>query len=680
MNQHRRNDRPPLAGLATSFPGRCWPAWILGLSLMMTGHAAAQIDTPVRPVTDPKALNSPVNANARALPVADLMFSRSMASAAWSPDGRQVYLSTNLSGRLNIWRVDADGDWPAQLTQSDDAQRELVVSRDGATLYYVQDVGGDEMYDIWSVPSRGGAPVKVTATPDVREYNMTLAPDSQTAVISTKRRDQAQVELGLLDLRTRATRTLVAEPDGQYRWAPVAWIEGGRALIAERGNANQTEAALFRIDAATGERTPILARPNTLYQGGGATSDGRLIAVSSNENSGQLRAGVYDVVAKRFRWAKPTVWEQTAGEITPDGRRMIVRTVADGRTVLTLLDVATLVETPLPIDPGQSRPAPHEAFSRDSSRLLVARSGADAPTELFIVDLASNTTRQLTKLAMASVSRADLPKSTVVTYRSFDRTLVSAIVTMPFNLARDGAAPAIVMPHGGPTSQSQDGFSATAAAFASRGFVVIQPNFRGSTGYGHAFQVANTGDLGGGDLKDVLAAKDYLVASGYVDARRVGITGGSYGGFMTLIALAKAPDAFAAGVQQFGIIDWRTMQQTSDPLLRAYVTALLGDPVKQRAAYAASSPITYIANIKAPLLTIQGDRDTRVPVDQARQLEAALKQRGGVIETVIYPQEGHGLTKRENQIDALNRTLAWFETYLAPARTAPDQRVPPPAT
>jgi len=252
----------------------------------------------------------------------------------------------------------------------------------------------------------------------------------------------------------------------------------------------------------------------------------------------------------------------------------------------------------------------------------------------------------------------------VVTYRSFDETLISAIVTMPFNLKRDGRAPAVVIAHGGPTSQAQDGFNAEATALASRGFVVIQPNFRGSSGYGAAFQAANQRDLGGGDLKDVLAAKAFLVASGFVDPARVGITGGSYGGYLTLMALGKTPAAFAAGVSECGVIDWRTMVVTADPSLQAFVVALLGTPQDNAKLYADASPITYAGAIAAPLLVLQGERDTRVPVAQARALEAALKTRNATVETVVYPDEGHGLTRREDQLDALRRTVAWFETYL----------------
>jgi dipeptidyl aminopeptidase/acylaminoacyl peptidase len=259
---------------------------------------------------------------------------------------------------------------------------------------------------------------------------------------------------------------------------------------------------------------------------------------------------------------------------------------------------------------------------------------------------------------------ARLAKSQIITYRSFDGTLISAVFTMPFNLARDASNPAIVLPHGGPTGASSDRFNEMAALFTSRGYVVIAPNFRGSTGYGVAFQTANRKDLGGGDLKDVVAAKDFLVATGYVNSGKVGITGGSYGGFMTLMALAKAPDVFAAGVQSYGIIDWLKLYENTDPLLREYLTSLIGDPATQKAVYTAASPLTYVNQIKAPLLSLQGQKDPRVPPDQALQVRDALKAKGTIAETIFYADEGHGFRKREHIIDSQQRTIDWFDRYL----------------
>jgi dipeptidyl aminopeptidase/acylaminoacyl peptidase len=209
-----------------------------------------------------------------------------------------------------------------------------------------------------------------------------------------------------------------------------------------------------------------------------------------------------------------------------------------------------------------------------------------------------------------------------------------------------------------------DSFNRTALALASRGYAAIAPNVRGSTGYGMTFQKANIKDLGGGDLKDEVYAAKFLAATGYVNPKKIGITGGSYGGYMTLMAIGKTPDVWAAAVEEYGIINWFTMLKHEDPFLRQYEMSLLGDPVKDRIIYEADSPITYIKNAKAPLLVLQGDNDIRVPKEEAEQVVSILKNAGRTVQAHYYPNEGHGFTKRENQIDALQRTVAWFDRYL----------------
>ena len=266
--------------------------------------------------------------------------------------------------------------------------------------------------------------------------------------------------------------------------------------------------------------------------------------------------------------------------------------------------------------------------------------------------------------AVAGLNPNDLPAAQVVHYKSFDGKIISALLWMPYNLKRDGSNPAVVLPHGGPTGQTVASFSATAAALASRGYVCIAPNVRGSTGYGVEFQKANYQDLGGGDLQDEVYATKFLIDTGYVDAKKIGITGGSYGGFMTLMAIGKTPDIWAAAVELFGIIDWYTMLQHEDPFLQQYERTLLGDPEKDRAVYEATSPIKYIRNERAPLLVLQGDNDIRVPKEEAEQVVDILKKEGRTVDAHYYPAEGHGFAKRENQIDALRRTVAWFDQYL----------------
>jgi dipeptidyl aminopeptidase/acylaminoacyl peptidase len=235
---------------------------------------------------------------------------------------------------------------------------------------------------------------------------------------------------------------------------------------------------------------------------------------------------------------------------------------------------------------------------------------------------------------------------------------------MPYNLKRDGSNPALVIPHGGPTEQVLDYWNPDVAALASRGYICIAPNFRGSTGYGIEFQKSNFQDLGGGDLQDVVYAAEFLKATAYVDAKKIGITGSSYGGFMTLMAIGKTPDRWASGVELSGWVNWFTWLQHSDPITKQGAIALMGDPEKDRKAYEAASPISYIQNAKAPLLVLQGDNDSGVPKEEAEQVVDVLKKQRKTVEVHYYPNEGHGLEKRENQIDAIRRTVAWFNRYL----------------
>ena len=223
-------------------------------------------------------------------------------------------------------------------------------------------------------------------------------------------------------------------------------------------------------------------------------------------------------------------------------------------------------------------------------------------------------------------------------------------------------------PHGGPTGQTMDAFYGSAELLVSRGFVVIAPNVRGSTGYGTEFQEANIKDLGCADLKDEIAGVDFLEATGFVDAQRVGIWGGSYGGFITLMAIGKTPEVWSATEDEYGILSWLTMLEHEDPRLQEYEKSLLGNPAKDRAIYETSSPLKYLRNEKTPLLVLQRDNDIRVPKEEAEQVIGILEAEGRTLDAVFYPEEGHGFVKREHRLDELTRSVAWLQKYLQGAQ------------
>jgi dipeptidyl aminopeptidase/acylaminoacyl peptidase len=630
---------------------------------------AKPVPSPATGITDPKTVTSAANPNARPVPVPDLYFSRGSSDAAWAPDGKTVVISTNLTGRYNLWRVDAAGGWPVQLTLSDDRHAGIVVSPDGKWVVFQADHGGDEMYDLYAVPLAGGDVVNLTNTPQVSETGAHFSPDGRQLAFGAKPKAKAGSDVAVMDVATRKVTLLTQEAAPEFRWSVVGWL-GGDALVANRGNALGTIGGVWRVPVGGGPAQPLTtAKGEVQITAASVSADGKWVAVTSNEKTGQDHAGVLDLATGAYRWAPATPWEQTAGDFTPDGKGLVIQTNADGRADLSLLDLAAGTEKPLGVPAGFNfDPSNNGVGMAADGRMLVQHEASNAPADVWIADTRTGTARPLTQLSLASMDASRIPTSQIVHYASEDGTIISAVMLVPFNLKRDGTNPGVVVPHGGPTGQTLDRFSRVAVALASRGYVVIQPNVRGSTGYGKAFQAANIKDLGGKDLVDEVYAAKFLAATGYVDPNRIGITGGSYGGFMTLMAIGRTPDVWAAAVSQYGIINWYEMLKHEDAALQAYQRGLIGDPVKDKAVYDASSPMTYIKSAKAPLLVLQGENDIRVPVGQAREVVATLKSVGATVDAVYYPAEGHGFVKRENQIDALQRTVDWFDKHLKGGR------------
>ena len=619
-----------------------------------------------RPMTDPGSIVSLTNPAAGPVPIPQLYYTRSTFGPAWSPDGRQVVFTTNMTGRFNLWKVPAGGGWPVQLLESEDRQSGAVWSPDGKWIVFEQDFGGGELYDLFAVPSDGGDLINLTHTPEVSERDAHWSPDGSMLAISYRPKSSSTSDVALLDWKTRKVRKLTDEQTKNREWDQSIWSADGKDLYANRANAGSTDSDVYRIDVATGKRENLTPHQGDIvYRVSSVSPDGQTLLITSNEHGGYDNVALLDVASKNRTWVTDSKWEATAGEFSPDSKGFTYTLDADGRTDIYWVDRKSGNQAKLPFPEGiNSLEGNPVAFSPSSDRMLVSHQSSTQPADLWVYDIASQGLRQLTFSAVASLNPSRLPASQLVHYKTFDQKTISAFLWMPFNLKRDGSNPGIVLPHGGPTGQTVDNFNKTAAALASRGYVCIAPNVRGSTGYGMEFQKANYKDLGGGDLKDEVYAAGFLSSTGYVDPKKIGITGGSYGGYMAMIAIGRTPDVWAASVELFGITDWLTEQEHEDPPLQQYDQSILGDPVKDRQSYEDASPIKYFKHAKAPLLILQGANDIRDPKEEAEQAETILKKEGKIVAAHYYPDEGHGFEKRENQIDALQRTVEWFDRYL----------------
>jgi dipeptidyl aminopeptidase/acylaminoacyl peptidase len=620
-----------------------------------------------RTLTDPKSVSSESNTTAHPVPIDDLYYTRSASDAAWSPDGKEVVLTTDLSGRQNLWKVNASGGWPLQLTQSDDRQFGAAWSPDGKWIVYQQDSGGNELWDLFAVPSEGGEAVNLTNTPDIREQGALWSNDGKTIAFGYKPKNSPVYDIALLDWQTRKVHKLTNEDSKNHSWGAVAWTADGKSIFANRSEiSGESESDVFAIDVASGRAENLTAHQGKiLFSASSVSLDGRTLLITSNQKNGANNVALLDRATKKATWVTDTKWDAGSGNFSPGGKSFTYLINEDGRTDMYLADTTTMraekIDFPAGLNYFSGNPTP---FSKDGNRLLVAHESSTRPGDIWVYDLAAHSPKQLTYSAVASLEAIPMPSAQIVHYKTFDGKIISALLWMPYNLKRDSTNAAIVLPHGGPTGQMVDYWNPEVAALVSRGYICIAPNVRGSTGYGIEFQKANYQDLGGGDLQDEVYATKFLVATGYVNPKKIGIAGGSYGGYMTLMAVGKTPEVWAAGVEEYGIINWFTMLQHEDALLQEYEKSLLGDPQKDRKIYEADSPVTYIHAVKAPLLVLQGDNDPRVPKEEAQQVVDSLKKDGKTVDVHYYSNEGHGFEKRENRIDAIRRMLEWFDKYL----------------
>jgi dipeptidyl aminopeptidase/acylaminoacyl peptidase len=604
-----------------------------------------------------EAVVSAARPGVAAYPVDQFVHIRAHSAIGFSPSRSWVAYRSDVTGRSQIWEVPTSGGWPVQLTFADAPVSGAAWARDGATMAFERDSGGDERYHLFSMPSAGGAPARLTAAPEVREQLVGFSDDQRFLAYTSDSGQAGHFELWIRDLAagraSRVTSDSVSTVGG-------VWSHDSRFLALARTNdlAN-VDAVLF--DVSTG-RTRLLT-PHTgskSYTPVAFSPDDRELLLISDARDGIGRLAIVTLGADSLRWLGTGSWPVEAAGWSVRGS-IAYSENADGRitTYLMRRDGSSRRR----IGPRQGATA-FEEFSSDGQLVLFSHSDATRPSDLWVQDVGRDSSWQLTYALAGGVDPSNLAPAALVHYPTFDGRKISAFVNVPFNLQKDGSNPAIVLVHGGPSGQWTDAFSRDVAYYANHGYVVIRPNVRGSTGYGKAFEDLNNLDWGGGDLKDLVAAADYLVATGYVARSKIAVLGGSYGGYLTLAALAFTPERWAAGVDLYGISSIVTLAQTTEPRLLPYLIREMGSLATNQALMRERSPLFRAQAIRAPLLILQGDNDPRVPLAESRQIADAVRRRGGIADLIVYPGEGHGFHKLEDRLDGMRRAVEFLDRYV----------------
>jgi dipeptidyl aminopeptidase/acylaminoacyl peptidase len=639
------------------------------LVCMSTLTLAQQLATP-KFLTDPAEIKSLPKADVQKFTVEKLFMTRAIGGTSWSPDGKTIAFTTNISGRMNIWTVPAQGGWPTQLTVSDQRQFSPAWSPDGKWIAYMSDHDGDEQWDIFAVSPLSGEVINLTQTPEIAEEDPQWSPDGRMLAYMVKPKTSSTFEIDVMDFSTHEVRHLTSGTPKERGNVHPLFSRDGKWIVYTQVHAKGTDSDIYVAEVATSKSTRLT--PHTgeqLYSADAWSPDGRKVLVTSNAGNGYENVGLLDVANKRIDWLTQDKWEIQAGDFSPDGRSVTWTANVDGNTDIYIHDLASGKSEAFPLPTGVNEPGGHEsAFTRDGSRLLYIHNGPNAPADAWVYDLASKRSQQVTHSLVAGVRSEDMVEPYLIHYPSRDgKFQISAFVYVPHNLPPNHQSPALVYVHGGPTSQTVNLFNRGIEYLVNQGYLVIAPNYRGSTGYGKEFQQANLFDMGGGDLQDVLAAADWIKRSAYVDPKKLVIMGGSYGGYMTMMAVTKAPEVWGAGVAIVPFVNYFTEVQNEDPVLREMDLATMGDPVKNKALWEDRSPIFFVDRIKAPLLILAGGHDPRCPKSESQQVADAIRKRGGVVDLKIYEDEGHGFSRVPNQIDSWKRISDFLQAHVPPA-------------
>ena len=539
-------------------------------------------------------------------------------------------------------------------------------SRDDRFVVFGKDDGGNEQHDLYAIEIETGKVTRLTNDPAAEEHAIQFSPDGVWLTVGTnKRLPETPDRPGQFNLwKVRADGSDYM-PLTRHAF-PVfggLWSDDGKWISyvtnEDISNLKNRDGYVVRPDG-TDTKKVFSIRPGSQETLGDWHPDGRRIAATSDA-SGQNRAGIVDVETGEVRWYSPEGIEEHALRFSKSGDYLVTIRNEDSQVRPILYDVKTGKPRELKLPAGFALGA---QFFANDAKLLINYSTDVTRSALVAYDLATDTIETLVEPEYGSIDRSVFVNAEHVWYETFDGRKVPALLYRPRDIAPDEKLPALVHVHGGPTGQWFRGFDPFAQFLVDRGLVVLEPNIRGSTGYGVDFRDAAIKDWGGADLEDVAAGAKYLGSLPYVDAERLVVFGGSYGGFMSFIAATKKPDLWRAAVAWVGITDLHRMWDESKEHFRYFLREQMGDPETDRALWRDRSAIEFADRLAAKLLMVHGVNDPRCPVTQSRIFRDRLlelgRREGDDFEYVELADEGHGSADIQQKI----RTFTILADYL----------------
>jgi dipeptidyl aminopeptidase/acylaminoacyl peptidase len=635
---------------------------VLFLALIVS---AQNLPTP-QAITDASKIESPTLIDFKPIELDKLFLTRQFDGATWSPDGKEIAFTSNISGRMNVWVVPSEGGWPRQLTVSDQRQESPAWSPDGKWIAFLSDKDGDELWDIYLVSPKSGEVKNVTMSSRSEEGRPAWSPDGKQIAYPMRPKDKAAYEIDVMDIKSQKTTHITQNtPADRYNDDPL-WSPDGKSLAWTQEYADLENADVMVADVASGKAGNLTNHAKgQVFRATAWSPDGKSLLITSDAKNGYMNVGVLDVASKQIKWLTEEKWEMEAIDFAAGGKQAIWTANVDGEVSVHATELASGKSEELAAGGGVNTTdeIPHPV-SQDGSRLLYIHDAANSPRAIWAYDFASKKAQPVTHALLAGVPEKELVEPTLAHFPSKDgKYTLSAWTYMPYNIQPNHKYPAIVYVHGGPDDQSMANFNPLLQYFVNLGYIVIAPNYRGSTGYGRDFRKANHMDAGGAELQDVVDAAEFIKKSPYADPKNIVLMGRSYGGYLTLMGVTKFPDEWSAAVPIVPFANWFTAYQNEDATLQASDHQFMGDPVANKQIWTDRSPAFFVDRIKAPLLILAGGHDPRCPKTESEAMAQAIRKHGGRVQLKVYEDEGHVFSKAENILDAYKRVSDFLKTY-----------------
>ena len=622
------------------------------------------------PAAKPKTAAKPGDKKAvKQYTIEQFMATTRIGGGSFSPDEKSILFHSNKSGIFNVYTMPVAGGDAKQLTNSTKESTYAVSYFPGdARFLYRYDKGGNENEHLY-LRELDGTERDLTPGEKTKANFLGWSQDRKSFFFSTNTRDPKFFdifEMSIADLKP----VLLYEDKTGYQFGD---ISNDKKFIAFGKPGNSTaDSDVYLYNTETKEMKNITPHEG-IVDNAPETFDvnSKVLYFLSDEGAEFKYVARYDLATGKRDVAEKAEWDVFYMYFSRNGKYRVVATNEDARTKIKVYDEAS--GKPVELPPLPEGDITGVRISDSETKMSFYQDGARSPANLYVYDFATKKPLKLTESLSPEINADDLVESRVVRYKSFDGTEIPAILYQPHGATAQNKVPAIVRVHGGPGEQARMPYSAAVQFLVNHGYAVLDVNNRGSSGYGKTFYVADDRKHGREPLWDCVEAKKYLQTLDYVDGNKIGIMGGSYGGYMVLAALAFKPEEFAAGVDIFGVSNWVRTLQSIPPYWEAQRKSLyaeIGDPNTQLDMLREISPLFHADKITKPLIVLQGANDPRVIKPESDEIVEAIKKKNGVVEYVVFENEGHGWTKKANEISGNKAILDFLDKHLKATKTA----------